>query len=722
MTDAAQPTRALSAHLDPASLGVRPGAPYPLGATWDGAGVNFAVFSESAQAMQLCLRDFAGFHEARLPLEEHTDQIWHCYIPGLGPGTRYGFRATGPYEPENGRRFNDNKWLLDPYAKALAGELRWDDALFGYKVGSPRRDLSFDPRDSAPFMPASVVIDARFDWEGDRAPKTPWNESVIYELHVKGFTARHPGIPPELRGTYSGLAHPAAIEHLQTLGITAVELMPVHERVSSRRLAELGLSDYWGYNTVGFFAPDRRFASGSEAGSQVGEFKRMVRALHQAGLEVILDVVYNHTAEGSEMGPTLIFRGLDNPAYYRLQDERQLYTAFTGCGNSLNMQHPQTLRLIMDSLRYWVLEMHVDGFRFDLAAALARELQQVDRLGAFFDIIHQDPVLSQVKLIAEPWDLGQDGYQVGRFPLLWSEWNGKYRDTMRDYWRGANAGLGEFAARLTGSSDLYEAGGRRTYASINFITAHDGFTLRDLVSYNEKHNQANGEDNADGADDNRSWNCGAEGDTRDPEILALRARQQRNLFATLLLSQGVPMICAGDEIGRTQQGNNNAYCQDNPISWLDWEHADTGFLEFCRRTVALYRRHPVFRRRQWFQGRSIRGGTDIGWFRPDGGAMSDADWNHSFAKAMTIYLNGAAIPSRDTRGQRILDDSFCLLFNAHHDALSFRLPAADALGGADGWRCVLDTSAAAPTADPTEMAPGAGIQVGARSLQVWRRK
>jgi glycogen operon protein len=729
MSVASNNPRVLSATLDPSSLAARPGAPYPLGATWDGEGVNFALFSESGVGAQLCLMDFEGCHEARVAISEHTDQIWHIYLPGLSPGCRYNYRVNGAYAPADGHRYNPHKLLLDPYAKAIDGALLWDDALFGYRVGGADADLTADFRDNSQFMPAGVVIDPGFAWDGDRSPKTPWNESVIYELHVKGFTQRHPEIPRELRGTYGGLAHPAAVAHLTALGVTAVELMPVHHRITTRHLAERGLSDYWGYNTIGFFAPDQRFAQAPNPatpagrGGQVAEFKSMVRALHRAGLEVILDVVYNHTAEGNQLGPTLCFRGIDNTAYYHLEENRRFYTDFTGCGNSLNMRHPQTLRLIMDSLRYWIVEMHVDGFRFDLASALARQLHQVDRLGAFFDIVHQDPVISQVKLIAEPWDLGEGGYQVGQFPLLWSEWNGKYRDTMRDYWRGANAGLGEFASRLTGSSDLYEAGGRHTYASINFVTAHDGFTLRDLVSYNEKHNLANGEDNRDGESDNRSWNCGHEGEvdaaaTGALEIAALRARQRRNLFATLFLSQGVPMVLGGDEIGRTQGGNNNAYCQDNEISWLDWEHADREFLEFCQRVIGFYRQHPVFRRRQWFQGRAIRGVADITWLRPDGSPMSDEDWGRGFAKALMVVLNGAAIPSRDARGARIVDDSFGLLFNAGPEDLTFRLPP-PALARA--WTPVFDTAAPTPATPATEMVAATELRTQSRSLRVLRR-
>ncbi|HWG36778.1 MAG TPA: glycogen debranching protein GlgX [Terriglobales bacterium] len=704
-----------------------PGAPHPLGSSWDGVGVNFAIFSEHAESVELCLFDEAG-GEQRIPLPEHTDRVWHGFVPGIGPGARYGFRAHGRYRPDEGQRFNPAKLLLDPYSRAIAGEVRWGeaggcDALCGHRAGEGGDDTP-DDRDSAAHMPRSVVCDASFPWNDDRAPKTPWHQTIIYEMHVKGFSQRRAEVPEPLRGTYAGLAHPASIAHLQRLGVTAVELMPVHYRVNSCMLAARGLSDYWGYNTIGFFAPDPRFAvRGGAPEMAVREFKAMVRALHHAGLEVILDVVYNHTAEGDERGPTLCFRGVDNTAYYRLAEDRRQYTDFTGCGNTLNMQHPQTLRLIMDSLRYWITEMHVDGFRFDLAATLARELHQVDRLGAFFDIIHQDPVISLAKLIAEPWDLGSDGYQVGQFPVLWSEWNGRYRDTVRDYWRGSNAGVGELAARLTGSSDLYEAGGRRTYASVNFVTAHDGFTLRDLVSYNDKHNEANQEDNRDGSDDNRAWNCGIEGETSDPGILTLRARQRRNLMATLFLSQGVPMMLSGDEIGRTQGGNNNAYCQDNEVSWLDWEAADAEFLAFCQALVGFYRAHPVLRRRQWFQRRAIRGVADISWFRPDGSPMSDEDWEKGYAKALMVFLNGAALPARDQRGAPIHDDSFLLLFNAHHEALEFRLPGAEY---GKEWALLLDTATGAPIlglSDPRALrVPSAGERLlTARSLLVLGR-
>ncbi|HEX8097452.1 MAG TPA: glycogen debranching protein GlgX, partial [Pyrinomonadaceae bacterium] len=612
---------------------VWPGQPYPQGATWDGAGVNFALFSENATAVELCLFDSteATIESARIRLTEQTDLVWHAYLPEARPGQLYGYRVHGPYEPRAGHRFNPNKLLLDPYAKAVAGTVRWSEAMFGYTIGHADADLSFDGRDSAAGVPKCVVIDPAFGWGGDTQPRTPWHKTLIYEMHVKGFTMRHPEVPPERRGTYAALTHPAVINHLLSLGVTAVELLPVHQFISGKHLVDKGLTNYWGYNSIGFFSPDVRYSFGGGMGQQVQEFKTMVRTLHREGIEVILDVVYNHTGEGNELGPTLCFRGIDNAAYYRLAPEGpRHYVDYTGCGNTLNMIHPHTLQIIMDSLRYWVLEMHVDGFRFDLASALARELHEVNRLSAFFDIIHQDPVLSQVKLIAEPWDLGEGGYQVGNFPLLWAEWNGVYRDCVRRYWRGDAGMIDDLAYRLTGSSDLYERSGRRPYASINFVTSHDGFTLADLVSYNEKHNEANQEDNQDGESNNLSWNCGAEGPTDDLEILGLRARQQRNFLATLLLSQGVPMLQAGDEVGRTQMGNNNAYCQDNEISWLDWEldQRKLGLLEFTRALIALFHKHPVLRRRKFFQGRKIRGSEikDLSWFRPDGQEMRDEDW------------------------------------------------------------------------------------------------
>jgi glycogen operon protein len=669
---------------------VWPGRPHPRGATWDGEGVNFALFSENAKRVELCLFDASGRREVqRIALSEHTDQVWHCYLPEARPGLVYGYRVYGPYRPLEGHRFNPHKLLLDPYAKSIVGAVRWSDALFSYTVGHKRADLSFDRRDSAGGMPKCKVIDPAFTWGDDRRPVVPWHEMVIYELHVRGFTMLHPEVPPPLRGTYAGLATAPVIDYLQRLGITTVELMPVHAYVDDRNLVQAGLRNYWGYNTIGYFAPDSRYS----ASGKVNEFKTMVKALHSAGFEVILDVVYNHTAEGNELGPTLAFRGIDNAAHYRLRpDERRYYMDFTGTGNTLDMQHPRVLQLMMDSLRYWVQEMHVDGFRFDLASALARELHEVDRLGTFFDIIRQDPLLSQVKLIAEPWDLGEGGYQVGNFPSGWAEWNDKYRDTMRAYWKGDGGLIGEFARRLTGSSDLYGRSGRRPHASINYITVHDGFTLRDLVSYNEKHNEANGEGNRDGSDNNLSWNCGVEGPTDDPAINELRERQVRNLLGTLLLSQGVPMMLAGDEIGRTQRGNNNAYCHDNEISWVDWalDPPRLRLLDYARRMIALRRDHPVFRRRHFFQGRSVRGSgeKDIAWLTPDGTEMSDEEWNNNFARCLGVFLGGEALQEVDERGRRVVDDSFLLLFNAHHDAIPFKLPDL----GAGGWLALVDTA------------------------------
>jgi isoamylase len=602
--------------------------------------------------------------------------------------------------------------------------LRWNDALFGYTIGHPDVDLSRDDRDSAPFVPKSVVIDPYFDWRNDAQLRIPWHETIIYELHVKGFTMLHPEIPDDLRGTYAGLAHPASVEYLTKLGITSVELMPIHHSVADRHLLERGLTNYWGYNSLGFFAPDARFSAAGSAGDQVAEFKNMVRTLHSAGLEVILDVVYNHTAEGNHLGPTVCFRGIDNTAYYRGVDGKpRYYMDYTGCGNTLNMRHPRALQLLMDSLRYWVTEMHVDGFRFDLAAALARELHEVDRLGAFFDIIHQDPILSQVKLIAEPWDLGEGGYQVGNFPVLWSEWNGRYRDCVRDYWRGSDQRLPEFASRLTGSSDLYESGGRKPYASINFLTAHDGFTLNDLVSYNDRHNEKNGEENRDGESNNRSWNCGVEGPAGDCKAVnVLRARQKRNFIATLFLSLGVPMLLAGDEFGRTQHGNNNAYCQDNETSWLDWQNIDEKLLAFTHQIIKFRKEHPLFRRRKWFEGRAIRGSdvNDLAWFRPDGEQMSDEDWGAGFAKSLGVFLNGDEIPNVDAAGRRVLDESFYLIFNAHWEPVEFVLPPE--IWG-QSWSRVLDTrNGAAPTEDTWARAAGTKIKIESRSLVVMRRE
>jgi glycogen operon protein len=674
---------------------VWPGQPYPLGATWDGAGVNFALFSEHATAVELCLFDAGDTTQEarRIMLTERTDLVWHAYLPEVRPGQLYGYRVYGPYEPQAGHRFNPHKLLIDPYAKAVASTVHWDDSVFGYTIGSNHADLSFDERDSAPFVPKCVVVDPAFSWGDDVRPRTPWHKTLIYEMHVKGFTRLHPEVPEDLRGTYAGLTHPSVVEYLRALGITAVELMPTHQFVSEKFIQDKGLTNYWGYNSIGFFAPDVRYSSSGTMGQQVSEFKSMVKTLHREGIEVILDVVYNHTGEGNQYGPTLAFRGIDNAAYYRLMPGQQrYYMDFTGCGNTLNMVHPRTLQLIMDSLRYWVLEMHVDGFRFDLASALARELHDVDRLGSFFDIIHQDPVLSQVKLIAEPWDLGEGGYQVGNFPVLWAEWNGVYRDNVRSFWRGDPGQLDDLAFRLTGSSDLYEGSGRRPYASINFVTAHDGFTLRDLVSYNEKHNESNGEGNRDGHDHNISWNCGVEGPSDDPEVVALRARQQRNFLATLLLSQGVPMLVAGDESGRTQGGNNNAWCKDDETSWVDWnlDEGQRDLLEFTRQLIGIFHQHPVLRRRKFFHGRQIRGAEieDISWFRPDGSEMTDDDWRNEQARSLAVRLAGDAIDELDERGRRVTDDTLLLLLNAHHRAVSFTLPAHRQ---SVNWEQMLDT-------------------------------
>ena len=698
---------------------VWPGRGYPLGAAYDGAGTNFTLFSEVADKVELCLFDEAGA-EQRVRLAEVDGFVHHGYLPGVGPGQRYGFRVHGPFDPSAGHRCNPNKLLLDPYALAVAGEMDWGPAAFAYRFGSPQER---NDEDSAPNTMRSVVVSPYFDWDGgfgaENRPRTPYHETIIYEAHVKGLTARHPGVPAELRGTYAGLAHPVVIEHLKSIGVTAVELMPVHQFVHDERLVSAGLRNYWGYNTIGFFAPHNGYSSTGQLGQQVQEFKAMVRSLHQAGIEVILDVVYNHTAEGNHLGPTLSFRGIDNASYYRLvEDDPQYYMDTTGTGNSLLMRSPHVLQLIMDSLRYWVTEMHVDGFRFDLAATLARQFHDVDRLSAFFDLVQQDPVVSRVKLIAEPWDLGEGGYQVGNFPPLWAEWNGRYRDTVRDFWRGEGGELPEFASRLTGSSDLYQDDGRRPNASINFVVAHDGFTLRDLVSYDQKHNEANGEDGRDGADDNRSWNCGAEGETDDPEINALRARQQRNMMATLLLSQGVPMIAHGDELGRTQQGNNNAYCQDNELAWIDWSSVDNDLLEFTRSVVALRAAHPALRRRRFFFGTRTRVPAsllpDIEWFRVDGKEMTDEDWNSGFAKSLGIYLNGAAITEPDEHGEQVRDDSFLILFNAHWEPLEFAVP--DSRFG-EVWTVALDTASPQVSGRP-DIKAGSTVPVEARSLLV----
>jgi isoamylase len=699
---------------------VWPGTAYPLGATYDGSGTNFALFSEVAEKVELCLFDDDGT-ETRLRLPERDAFVWHGYLPNVGPGQRYGFRIHGPYEPTQGHRCNPAKLLLDPYAKAVEGEVDWDEACFSYRFD----DLdAFNDADSAPHLPKSVVISPFFNWDNDRHPRTPYNETVIYEAHVKGLTKCHPAIPEDIRGTYAALAHPVMLEHYARLGITALELMPVHQFVHDSHLIEQGRRNYWGYNTIGYFAPHNDYAASGQRGQQVQEFKAMVKALHEAGLEVILDVVYNHTAEGNHLGPTLSFRGIDNASYYRLVDgDPEHYYDTTGTGNTLLMRHPHVLQLIMDSLRYWVLEMHVDGFRFDLASTLARQFHEVDRLSAFFDLVQQDPVVSQVKLIAEPWDVGEGGYNVGGFPPLWTEWNGKYRDTVRDFWRGEHALLAEFAYRLTGSSDLYEDDGRRPFASINFVTAHDGFTLHDLVSYNEKHNEDNGEDNNDGESYNRSWNCGVEGPTDDIEIDALREQQKRNFLTTLFLSQGVPMLLHGDELGRTQKGNNNVYAQDNQLAWVDWERArEFDFLvAFVGQIAALRRDHPVFRRRRFFKGRPVHGTTleDIGWFRPDGDQMSDDDWDSGFAKSVTVFLNGAGIREPDARGEPMTDSSFFLLFNAHHDGIDFVVPE---IGAASSWHVVVDTHAPMlDDADPRTVKSGNAIAVEARSILVLRQ-
>ncbi|HEY9447488.1 MAG TPA: glycogen debranching protein GlgX, partial [Burkholderiales bacterium] len=652
-----------------------PGRPYPLGATWEGEGVNFALFSRNAERVDLCIFDKKGRREVqRVPLRERTHDVWHCYLPWARPGLLYGFRVHGPYRPEQGHRFNPNKLLLDPYAKVIVGALNWSDAHFAYRVGHDRADLSFDRRDSAAGMPRCQVVDTAFSWGDDRRPNVPMQDMVIYEAHVRGHTMRHPEVPPNLRGTYAGLATPSIVDHLRRLGVTTVELLPIHAFVDDRALVQKGLRNYWGYSPVGYFAPEQRYSSTGN----IGEFKTLVKTLHSAGIEVILDVVYNHTAEGNQMGPTLSLRGIDNAVYYRLNaEDPRYYVDYTGCGNTLNVPHPQTLRLVMDSLRYWATEMHVDGFRFDLASALAREAHQVDPGGSFFDVIHQDPVLSQVKLIAEPWDLGEGGYRVGGFPKGWSEWNDRYRDTMRSYWKGGEGVLGEFARRLTGSSDLYEHYGRRPYASVNFITAHDGFTLHDLVSYETKHNEANLEDNRDGHNHNISWNCGVEGETDDPGINTLRARQQRNFIATLCLSLGVPMLLGGDEIGRTQRGNNNAYCQDSDISWTDWNltPGKMQLLEFTRRMIRLRREHAVFRRSRFFRGEPVRGEVkDIMWLRPDGGEMTDQQWRQPHARCLGVYLSGEGFTETDAAGRPLGGESFLIVFNAHHESIGFQLP------------------------------------------------
>lgn len=699
-----------------------PGKSYPLGATYDGTGVNFALFSEVAHKVELCLIDDEGT-ETRLELPEVDGFVWHAYLPGVQPGQRYGYRVHGPYDPANGHRCNPQKLLLDPYAKAIDGQPDGDQSLFSYDFESPSEDPArANVEDSLGHTMLSVVINPFFDWGQDRLPRHEYHNTVIYEAHVKGLTETHPDIPEEIRGTYAGIAHPVIIEHLKGLGITAIELMPVHQFVNDFTLREKGLSNYWGYNTIGFLAPHNGYAAYGTRGEQVAEFKGMVKALHEAGIEVILDVVYNHTAEGNHLGPTICFRGIDNAAYYRLvDDDKAHYYDTTGTGNSLLMRHPHVLQLIMDSLRYWVTEMHVDGFRFDLAATLARQFHEVDKLSAFFDLVQQDPVVSQVKLIAEPWDVGDGGYQVGNFPPLWTEWNGKYRDTVRDFWRGESATLGEFASRLTGSSDLYEHSGRKPIASINFVTAHDGFTLRDLVSYNEKHNEANGEDGNDGESHNRSWNCGVEGPSKDKRVNALRLRQQRNMLATLLLSQGVPMLLHGDELGRTQGGNNNGYCQDNEISWIDWDldQDQLDLISFTQRLVELRREHPVFRRRRFFAGSADHGGEsavgDIAWFEPGGNHMDEESWANGYARSMMVFLNGQTIPEPDTRGQQTLDDHFLVIFNGHHDALPFVLP-----GKEYGERWVTELDTTAQEVEAKEYKPDAKVKAHGRSVVVLR--
>ena len=709
-----------------------PGHPYPLGATYDGAGTNFALFSETAEAVQLCLIDDAGA-ETRVDLAEVDGFVWHGYLPSVGPGQRYGYRVHGPFDPAAGHRCNPSKLLLDPYAKAIEGQIDGDESLFSYRFDDPGTQLvegggPANTEDSLGHTPLSIVVNPYFDWANDRPPRREYHETVVYEAHVKGLTMTHPGVPEEIRGSYAAIAHPAIIEHLVSLGVTAVELMPVHQFIQDTTLTAKGLSNYWGYNTIGFFAPHNAYSSSGQRGQQVQEFKVMVKALHEAGIEVILDVVYNHTAEGNHLGPTICFRGIDNNAYYRLvDDDKSHYYDTTGTGNSLLMRHPHVLQLIMDSLRYWVLDMHVDGFRFDLAATLARQFHEVDRLSAFFDIVQQDPVISQVKLIAEPWDVGDGGYQVGNFPPLWTEWNGKYRDTVRDFWRGEPSTLGEFASRITGSSDLYQEDGRHPIASINFVTAHDGFTLRDLVSYNDKHNEANGEGGADGESHNRSWNCGVEGETDKEDVLALRTRQQRNFITTMLLSQGVPMISHGDEFGRTQGGNNNVYCQDNPTAWIDWA-LDAGaqdLLAFTQRVLQLRHEHPVFRRRRFFVGEAAKGGQsdlgDIAWFTPAGQTMGENDWHQSYARAVTIFLNGDRLEAPDKRGRKVIDDSFLILFNAHYEDLEFTLPAKDY---GEFWNVILDTAeedGTGHTEGGDAYGPEAAVHVTARSVVVLRR-
>lgn len=703
------------------SIKLYPGHPYPLGATWDGKGVNFALFADNATKVELCLfESLENPKESRHKLIERTHQVWHTYIPNLKPGQLYGYRVHGPYRPLNGHRYNPHKLLIDPYAKAIAGSVQWHDSLFGYDVNHPDKDLSFSKSDSAPYVPKCVVVDTNFDWEGDVQPRTAYHKTIIYETHIKGFTQMHPGIPNEIKGTYAGISHPVTIQYLKELGVTAIELMPVHHFMIDKHLADKGLDNYWGYNSIGYFAPDVRYSSANPDGGQVNEFKQMVKTLHKAGIEVILDVVYNHTGEGSELGPTVSFRGIDNASYYRLTNNKRSCIDYTGTGNTLNAMMPNVLCLIMDSLRYWILEMHVDGFRFDLASTLARELHEVDRLGSFFDIIYQDPVISQVKLIAEPWDVGEGGYQVGKFPPGWGEWNGKFRDCIRNYWRGADSMLGEFAQRFTGSPDLYQNDFRRPTASINFVTAHDGFSLHDMVTYNQKYNLANGEDNRDGESHNLSWNCNVEGETVDAETNKLRNQQKRNFLTTILLSQGVPMIVAGDELSRTQRGNNNAYCQDNEISWINWEKADVALLDFTKKLIAFRMQHPIFRRRGWFQGQMIHNtdAEDIAWFQPDGAEMTEENWRHDYAKSLGVFLNGQGIKSRGPKGEKVLDDSFYIIFNAHFDKLRYTIPV-EKYGQL--WTKVLDTAESLIGEEKGQFVAGEIIMVQSRSVVVLKQ-
>jgi isoamylase len=699
---------------------VWPGHRYPLGATYDGTGTNFAIFSEVAEAVELCLFDPSG-NERKVQLHEQDAFVWHAYLPGVEPGQRYGYRVYGPYDPSRGLRCNPHKLLLDPYARAVDADIAWHPSLYAYDFDNPDEMSDLD---SAPHMAKGVVVNPYFDWGNDRRPDIPYHHSVIYETHVKGLTERHPEVPKDMRGTYAAIGHPAVIEHLKQLGVTAVELMPVHQFVHDNRLADLGMRNYWGYNTLGFFAPYHGYSAMGSLGQQTQEFRGMVKALHAAGMEVILDVVYNHTAEGNHLGPTMSLKGIDNRTYYRLVDDQpNFYMDYTGTGNSLNVRSPQSLQLIMDSLRYWVTEMHVDGFRFDLASTLAREFYDVDRLSTFFEVVQQDPVVGQVKLIAEPWDVGPGGYQVGNFPPNWTEWNGKYRDTVRDFWRGEPATLAEFASRITGSADLYQDDGRKPFHSINFVTAHDGFTLNDLVSYNDKHNDANGEENRDGESHNRSWNCGTEGPTDDKAVLELRAKQRRNFLATLMLSQGVPMISHGDELGRTQQGNNNAYCQDNEISWIDWENADETLLEFTRKLTAFRHRHQVFQRRRFFTGLPVtaRGGgdplPDLEWFTPDGRPMAGDDWGNDFGRAVALFVNGEGIRERGQYGQRHVDSSFLLFFNAHDAPIEFYTPPTEY---GEKWEKVIETAEPSPDR-PSVVEAGSSLLVPDRSLIVLDR-